>query len=133
MIRIPQHRHARNLRHRLLQKLEDFARQLVVDQRNPRHVSAGSSDARHQSALHRIVADQCYDRNRIRGVLGVRRDVAAIGKDQIGFELHQFCGERRKTLAFAVGVPVFDLDGFSIDVTERLQALNQGGDGVDLR
>jgi hypothetical protein len=69
----------------------------------------------------------------IRGLLGVRRDVAAIGEDQIGFELHQFCGEGRKTLAFAVGVPVFDLDGFPIDVTEHLQALNQGADGVDLR
>src|SRR5947207_3076858 len=123
MIRVPQNSNARNRRHGFLEKLDHLASQLVVYESNSSDVATGPWDARHETALDRIVADQRHDRDRPCCLLHVRCYVAAIRKDYLGVESYQFRSQVRKPLSLAFRETVFDPDGLSVQHNRELAAL----------
>ena len=62
----------------------------------------------------------------------MRRHVTAEGHDQIGLEVHQFGRKRGKPLGPALRIAVFQHYGFSSDMSERGQSVDEQINRIDL-
>ena len=83
MIRIPQKRHARDARNRLLEKLQAFRRKIVLQERHPRGVTGGPGKACSKPELNGVRAADEHNWYCRRRFSRVRSHVAAKRQQQI--------------------------------------------------
>jgi hypothetical protein len=65
MIGIPQDRHSRNRRHRVLEEFNGFSSQRIMDLRQPSDVASWPAKARDDATCNRIIAYDDDNGNRV--------------------------------------------------------------------
>jgi hypothetical protein len=92
VIRIIDHRDVCKVRYNLFERLQLFADDRSLHEREAGDIAAGMGNALNVAASDRFSAAGIDDRNRARQFHQNRNDAAANSKDYVGFQLHEvFC------------------------------------------
>lgn len=120
---LPEDRDPTGCRDGLREILQALADEVCVEVGQPRDIATRPREAGNQPGRNRIGdrrEDDGNDRCRLPG--GQRRRRAR-GDNNIHLERNQFGRKGRKRIELALGIPVFDHDVTSLDITEVTQSL----------
>ena len=110
---------------RLPEYFEPLGRKLVRQKRDASRIAAGLRQALRNAELNGISAHDVDDRDCLRCLRGVWRNIATEGKDHIGLALNQIGGEFGEPLRLTLGIPVFDIDVLAIDIAKLTKAFQK--------
>ena len=106
------------------QKSQALGRQLGVEKVDPREIAARPGEARHQTKLDRIFANDEDDRDFRSCRLGRSRRRRPSGRsDHRSLAANQFGHKRRQSIDLILGPAVFDCDVLALDIARVFQAL----------
>ena len=125
VVRVPEHRDPRRLRHRFGEELEALRTELHGLIGDAGHVAAGPREARDQADAFGVTDEGQHDRDRRGRVLGRRGRRASHGDDDVHLELDQLGRERGKALLLGVGPPAEVHDVLRLDVAQIPERLSQ--------
>src|SRR6185295_14449951 len=110
------------------EQIQTLADELRAEAGRPRDIAARPRKARDEPAPNRIGSRSEDNGEGSRRLLGGEGDdgVSSFGHDDINLERNQFGRESREPLDLPFGIPVFDHEVATLDVTEVTQSLTEG-------
>jgi hypothetical protein len=111
-------RNPTNPRNGLREIFQALADEVRIEIRQPRDIATRSRKASDQPGRNRIGNRAEDDRNNRGRLLGGQSRSRARGHNDIHLERNQFGRKGLKRLELALGIPIFDHDVMSLDVTE---------------
>jgi hypothetical protein len=124
---IPDKRHARSARQRLLQKLEALGNRLEREPGDAGDIGLGPRKVLHQLRALRVAHADEHHRDIARCLRGRARAGGRRRDDDVDFFPHQLVGERRKPFAISFRRAVFDAQVPAFRVPVAAQLGEKGG------
>jgi len=124
--RIPENGQLGERGDRLLEELHVLGAHLGEHPGGARHVAAGLSEARHDSARDGIAHRHEDNRNRLRGLLGRQRGLGRERDDNVGLKANKLGRQFGKLIELSFRPTELERDVLALEVTEIRQALTHG-------